>query len=65
MKEKEERIPSTEKIEEATYNKEQLLSSKKYKDRKDMLSALLEEDTCYTIKQVEAILEGYQKRRVK
>lgn len=64
MKEKEGTIPLTEKKEEAAYSKEQLIMSKKYKDRKDMLSALLEEDKQYTIKQAEEIMENYKKRRV-
>lgn len=64
MKEKEGTIPLTEKKEEAAYSKEQLLSSKKYKDRKDILSALLEEEKPYTIKQVEEVIESYQKRSV-
>lgn len=64
MKEKEGTIPFTEKKEEAAYSKEQLIMSKKYKDRKDMLSALLEEDKQYTIKQAEEIMENYKKRRV-
>lgn len=64
MREKEGTISLTEKKEEAAYSKEQLIMSKKYKDRKDMLSALLEEDKQYTIKQAEEIMENYKKRRV-
>lgn len=63
MKEKEGTIPFAEKKEEAAYSKEQLLSSKKYKDRKDILSALLEKKP-YTMKQVEEVIESYQKRSV-
>lgn len=64
MKEKERDIPLTEEKKETAYSKEQLIMSKKYKDRNDMLSALLEEDKQYTIKQAEEIMENYKKRRV-
>ena len=44
MKEKEEFFSTTEEKREITYPKEQILSSQKYRDRKDLLSALLEKD---------------------
>lgn len=64
MKEKEEIFSTTEEKREITYPKEQILSSQKYRDRKDLLSALLEKDKVYTLKQVEEIMKNYKKKKV-
>ena len=58
MKEKEEVFSPTEEKREITYSKEQILSSQKYRDRKDLLSALLEKEKGYTLKQVEEIMKN-------
>ena len=60
MKEKEEFFSTTEEKREITYPKEQILSSQKYRDRKDLLSALLEKDKVYT----EEIMKNYKKKKV-
>ena len=64
MKEKEEFFSTTEEKREITYPKEQILPSQKYRDRKDLLSALLEKDKVYTLKQVEEIMKNYKKKKV-
>lgn len=64
MKEKEEVFSPTEEKREITYPKEQILSSQKYQDRKDLLSALLEKEKGYTLKQVEEIMKNYKKKKV-
>lgn len=64
MKEKEEVFSPTEEKREITYSKEQILSSQKYRDRKDLLSALLEKEKGYTLKQVEEIMKNYKKKKV-
>ena len=47
------------------FTKEQLLTSKRYKNQKDLLSAILEEQGSYTILEVEQKIEHYRKREVK
>lgn len=64
MKEKEEVFFPIEEKREITYSKEQILSSQKYRDRRDLLSALLEKEKGYTLKQVEEIIKNYKKKKV-
>ncbi len=52
-----------EDVQEAKFTKRQLLSSKIYADKQDLLDALLEENKDYTHKEVGAILESFWKGR--
>lgn len=56
-----------EKAEEAehSFSKEQLLSSKRFKDRRDLVEALLDDGELYTVKAVEEKIESYMKGKVK
>ena len=47
------------------YNKEQLISSKKFMNSKDVLSALLEDDKEYSESEVNEIIENFMKGKVK
>ena len=47
------------------FSKEQLLSSKHFQDRKDLVSALLSPDRQYTVETVEQMIEHYRKGKVK
>lgn len=47
------------------YTKAQLLASKKYANRQDILNALLEDGKTYTTDQVDALIEKYMKGQVK
>ncbi|MBQ3551239.1 MAG: hypothetical protein IJA81_10180 [Akkermansia sp.] len=47
------------------YNKAQLLASKKYANRQDILNALLDDGKTYTTAQVDALIEKYMKGQVK
>ncbi len=47
------------------YNKEQLISSKKFMNNKDVLSALLEDDKEYSESKVNEIIENFMKGKVK
>ena len=47
------------------YNKEQLFSSKKFMNSKDVLSALLEDDKEYSESEVNEIIENFMKGKVK
>ncbi len=49
----------------ATYTKEQLAASKKYANRRDVISALLEPGKTYTLAEVDALIEKYMKGKVR
>lgn len=57
-------IPATEKGE-AAYSREQLLSSKRYAERRDLLSALLLDSREYTCGEVDSMIDHYEKGRVR
>lgn len=54
-----------EKKVEPSFSKEQLLLSKRFQKRKDLVNALLEEGHVYTIREVEEKIKQYQKGKVK
>jgi hypothetical protein len=47
-----------------TYNKQQILNSKKYKSRRDVLGAILADGKMYTKEEVESLLEQFMKGKV-
>lgn len=49
----------------ASYTKDQLLRSKKYAARRDLLGALLEDGKTYTAAQVDREINQFLKRKVK
>lgn len=51
--------------EAAAYTKEQLVTSKKYATRQDILSALLDDGKTYTLAEVDALIEKYLKGKVR
>lgn len=53
-----------EKVIEATFTKEQLLESKRYKDRKDLINVLLKNEQTYSFKEVDDLIEKYMKGKV-
>ena len=58
------RTAGTRQIENK-FTKEQLLGSKRFHERRDIVAALLTEGEQYTIKAVEQKIEDYMKGRVK
>lgn len=48
-----------------TFTKQQLAESKRYKKKRDLLEALLEDGKTYTIAQVDKITGDYLKKEVK
>lgn len=56
--------PAAEKVE-SSFSKEQLLASKHFQDRKDIVDAILSPDKKYTIKEVNELIENYMKGKVK
>lgn len=59
--EKKEEIKTTE----SKYSKEQLLKSKKYSNRKDLLGVLLDDKKEYSFVEVDAEIDKFMKRGVK
>ena len=49
--------------EPITFSKEKLLTFRRFAGRRDLLNAVLDEDTGYTIKQVEKIIDDFMRGR--
>lgn len=49
----------------AAFSKEQILTAKKYKDRRDLLHVLLEDNMSYTLVEVDQIVDKFMKKGVK
>ena len=47
------------------YTKGQLLAAKRYEDKQDIISALLENDKIYTLAETNELIENYLKGGVK
>lgn len=55
-----------EVVKESTkYTKSQITGSKKFRKEKDLLNALLEGDTLYTMDEVDGMLNTFKKGKVK
>lgn len=52
------------KVQEHKFTKEQLVSSEKFREDRDILEAVLTEDI-YTVSEAEKKVSGYKKGRVK
>ncbi|NLK37815.1 MAG: hypothetical protein GX299_07005 [Epulopiscium sp.] len=50
---------------EARFPKEALLQSRRYADQRDLLSALLEDGRMYSFGEVDALIERFQKGKVR
>lgn len=48
---------------QARFSKEDLVKSKKYQHRRDLLNAVLEDDKKYTIQEVDSKIEKFMKGR--
>lgn len=48
-----------------TFRKEQILAASKYRNRRDLVDALLDDDKSYTIKEVEDKINNYKKGQMK
>lgn len=49
----------------AVFTKQQLVESRKYANRRDLLKALLEDGKSYTIAEVDAAIEKFMKGKVR
>ena len=50
---------------EPEFGKEQILASERYKEKRDLVDALLDEKRKYTLETVDRMIETYQKGQVK
>lgn len=48
-----------------TFTKAKLIESRTYRDKRDLLTALLSDDRVYTINEVDAEIEKFMKGKVK
>jgi hypothetical protein len=51
-------------VNEATFTKQQLIASKKYAEKKDLLNALLVDGKSYSLIEVEETIDGFLKGKV-
>lgn len=49
----------------AGFSKEQILASARYRNRRDLVAALLDDRKEYTIEEVEEVINGFMKGKVK
>ena len=54
----------TKKDDEILYSKEQIITSKKYSNRKDILSVLLKDDEEYSFSRIDEIIENFMNKEV-
>lgn len=54
-----------EKKEDTTFTKAQLLKSRKYSERVDLLNVLLEDSKTYTSKEVDELVKDFMNKEVK
>lgn len=54
-----------QEIKKTAFTKEQILKSKKYATRKDILVVLLEDSKAYTIEEVDKAINDFMKKAVK
>ena len=54
----------TKKDDEILYSKEQIIASKKYSNRKDILNVLLKDDGEYSFSRIDEIIENFMNKEV-
>lgn len=54
----------TKKDDEVLYSKEQIIASKKYSNRKDILNVLLKDDEEYSFSKIDEIIENFMNKEV-
>lgn len=54
----------TKKDDEVLYSKEQIIASKKYSNRKDILNVLLKDDEEYSFTKIDEIIENFMNKEV-
>jgi len=57
-------IEGEKKLENVTFTKTQLYSSKKYRDRKDLINVLLKNEESYSFSEVDDLIKEFMKGKV-
>lgn len=57
--------PAASAVTEPKFAKETLVNAKRFRNNRDILSALLEDGVEYTISEVEGMIDKYMKGKVK
>lgn len=65
LKKKVDEVQTNVEQTEAKFSKEQLIASDKYANRRDLVSALLDDNETYTIATVDKKIEEFMKGKVK
>lgn len=60
-----EKKPAASAAKEPMFTKESLVNSKRFRDKRDIVSALLKDGAEYTISEVETMITKYMKGKVK
>lgn len=50
---------------ETTYSKTQLVQSQKYKNKRDILNFILDDNKHYTFKEVDTLVDNFLRKKVK
>ncbi|AEG59588.1 hypothetical protein V6C32_13095 [Desulforamulus ruminis] len=58
------KMTANKELEKKTFTKKQILLCQKYTDRKDLVRVLLEDDTLYSLEQVDALLKKFMEGKV-
>lgn len=53
------------KKNETTYSKAQLVQSQKYKNKRDILNSILDDNKRYTFKEVDTLVDNFLRKKVK
>ncbi len=56
---------ATEKPAVSAYTKEQICSSERFRDNRDILTALLAPEQTYTLQDIETILQDFKQAKIK
>lgn len=51
--------------DESKFTKSQILKSKRYRDRVDLINALLKDDVKYSLEEVDKMIDKFMKKAVK
>lgn len=62
---KRKNVIDQETVKTAAFSKKQIFSSKRYRDRKDLVKVLLKDNTLYSFDEVDSLINQFMKGKVK
>lgn len=57
-------MTKTKTVEQSKFTKLQVYKSEKYKNRKDLINVLLEDDKTYTVKEIDELIKKFLERKI-